>query len=454
MMKNEYQTKLKMKNLYKQILLLLAFASIIIFTIKVGTAQTIIAPKDQKGNSLYKDEKPLVSVKKISTGRVIHRFHDTSPLSPSGHFMALFRMPFEDRYPAPGDAGEVILVDMKTLKEKVISKSCGWEMQVGANVQWGASDHELFFNNVDTSTWKVFTIKYDPVSGISKRIDGMLFMVSQDGKKFVSHNLANSVHAQSGYGVIIPDRLTYYNIEPVNTDGIFVTDVETEKSHMIVSIRDIYEKTVPEIKIPNSQNFEFYCFKAMWNSQGTRIMTCLILKPLGGGKRKVAVITMRPDGSEIKTAITFEQYAKGGHHMAWLPDGEHISMNLENDGTPGLEIITVKYDGSELKTVFPTGSGHPSFHPKGLPYIITDSYRDEPVTNHDGFVPLRLLNIETGKETVVARVFVPNVKDSSFRVDLHPTWDRSGRYVIFNGYEDNVRCVFIADMKDLIYKNY
>ena len=136
--------------------------------------------------------------------------------------------------------------------------------------------------------------------------------------------------------------------------------------------------------------------------------------------------------------------------MAWTPDGDHISMNLEMDGNPGLELITVRFDGSDLKTVFPIGSGHPSFHPGGLPFIITDSYLHEPVTKKDGFVPVRLLNTETGEEYLLASVFVPNVKDNSFRVDPHPTWDRSGRYIIFNGFEDNTRCVYIADLKDVL----
>lgn len=418
--------------------------------VRIVSAQTIIAPKEQLTNSAYKDAKPLVPIKKICTGKVIHRFHDTSPLSPTGNYMALFRIPFEDRYPEPGDVGEVVLVDMKTLKERVIAQSFGWEMQVGANVQWGASDRELFYNDIDTATWEIFTVKLDPLSGKSERINGPTFMVTLDGKKLASHNLVNSVHAQSGYGVIVPDSLTQQTIGLVENDGIFVTDVETGMTKRIVSIREIYEKAVPGVTVSDPDSFAIYCFKAMWNPQGTRIMTCLMFKPLNNSKRKVAVITMRPDGSEIRTAITHEKYDRGGHHMAWTPDGDHISMNLENDGNPGLEIITVKYDGSELKTVFPVGSGHPSFHPQGQPYIITDSYWGEPVTSKDGFIPLRLLNTKTGEETRIAYVFIPKVTDSSFRVDLHPTWDRTGRYVIFNAFEDNERCVFMADMKDVL----
>lgn len=415
-------------------------------------AQAVIGPKDQISKSFVKPGKPLAPIRKVSSGRVIHRFHDTSPLSPSGKYMALFRVPFEDRYPEAGDAGEVILVDMKSGEERVVATSYGWEMQVGANVQWGASDEELFYNDVDTETWEAFAVKFNPLTGEKRRMEGTVFMSSLDGEKLISYNLINSVHAQSGYGVILPDSLTDYNVGPVDTDGIFVTDVETGKCERLVTIKDIYENTRPSIAIPNPQDFAYYCFKIMWNPKRTRIMTLVQWTPLTGGRRKIAVITMLPDGTDMRTAITPEQYAKGGHHMAWTADGEHISMNLEVDGKPGLEIITVRYDGSDLKTVFPVGSGHPSFHPGGLPLVITDSYLHEPVTHKDGFVPVRLLNVETGEEQLLASVFVPDMDDTSFRVDPHPTWDRSGRYVIFNGYEDNTRCVFIADLSDIVSK--
>jgi len=393
-----------------------------------------------------------IPIRKVASGKIIHRFHDTSPISPSGKYIALFRIPFEDHYPEAGDVGEVVLIDMATGKETVIERSFGWEMQVGANVQWGATDHELFYNQVDTSTWKAYTILHDPIRKTSRKWEGATFMVTPDGKQTASHNMINSVNAQSGYGVILPEKFRNKNSGVVNNDGLFVTDVKSGKTKMIASIKRIFDEAKPGIGIDDPENYEIYTFKAMWNSQGTRLMTCLIIKPKTGGPRKVALVTIKPDGTDIRTAVTTKQYSKGGHHMAWMPDGDHFSMNLEVDSTKnGLELITAKYDGTEMKTVFSPGSGHPSFHPKGLPLIITDAYNHEKsVAKGDGIVPIRLMNTKTGKEILLANVRVPSVKDNSFRMDAHPTWDRTGRYVIFNGYDDNNRGVYIADLQKTI----
>lgn len=415
--------------------IILFFLIVMIFTFSSGYSQNV---------------ENYVKITKISSGRTIHRFFDTSPLSPSGKYLALFRFPYEDHSPKPGDAGEVILVDINTKKERVVAQSRGWEMQLGAQVQWGKNDNELYFNDVDTTTWKAFAVKLNPLTGVSKRMEGTVFMVSPNGKHLASHNLINSRYAQIGYGVIIPKELTTKNVGPVANDGISITDTKTGKSKMIVSIRDIYEKSVPSIAIANPQDFHYYCFQVKWNPQGTKLLTTIQWSPLAGGPRLRAVITMNTDGSNLRTAITPEQWAKGGHHVNWTPDGEHISMNLEvDDNQSGLELIKAKYDGSDLKTVFQPGSGHPSFHPKDLPIIITDAYPGESVTLGNGTAPIRLLNVKTQKEKTITNIFLSNT-DGEFRIDAHPAWDYSGRYVIFNGFINNTRSVFIADLKSIV----
>jgi hypothetical protein len=397
------------------------------------------------------DGKASVPVVKVSSGRVIHRFFDTSPLSPSGRYLALFRFPQETRSPKPGEVAEVILVDRQTGQERVVAQSRGWEMQLGANVQWGNTDEALYFNDVDTTNWSAFAVQLNPLTGKSRRMGGTVFMASTDGNYLASYNLLASRRAQVGYGVVVPDAKAPHNIGPVDTDGIDITNTQTGAVKRIVTIKDIYDKSLPSIAIANPQDYNYYCFQVKWNPQGTRLLTTLQWTPRSGGSRLRSVITMRPDGSDLHTAITPDQWAKGGHHINWTPDGEYLSMNLNVDEKPGLEIITVRYDGTDMKTVFTPGSGHPSFHPGGLPLIVTDAYSGE-MPLADGKTPIRLMDVKTGKEQTIAQIFLPEIKDFEFRVDAHPAWDRSGRYVIFNGYVDGTRNVFMADLKGEVDK--
>ena len=129
------------------------------------------------------------------------RFYDTSAFSPSGRFLALLEFPpgaegrainvdkggghakkkknKKKKPSAPlaaltaaaaaaagsrrtsrsfstGDAGaaqplaaaSVVVVDLATGEARTVATTRGWDSQTGAHVQWGASDAELFFNDV------------------------------------------------------------------------------------------------------------------------------------------------------------------------------------------------------------------------------------------------------------------------------------------------------------------
>ena len=145
----------------------------------------------------------------VLNGRVIHRFFDTSPISPSGKYIALFRLPYEDKSPIPGDEGQVVIVDLATKQEIAATTTRGWEMQLGANVQWGSTDNDLFYNDVDTVTWEAYAVRFNFRTKKKERINGTVFMVSSDGNKLASYNLRKSRFAQVGYGVVVPDDMVY-----------------------------------------------------------------------------------------------------------------------------------------------------------------------------------------------------------------------------------------------------
>lgn len=401
------------------------------------------------------DFEARVPVVRIASGRIIHRFFDTSPISPSGRYVALFRLPNETRPPQPGEAGEVVLVDLHTGRERVVASSRGWETQMGANVQWGRTDADLFFNDVDPATWTPFAVQLDPATGKRRRLGGTVFTVSPDGAKLTSYNLVASRLIQVGYGVVLPAERTRRNIGAVTDDGIFVTDIASGETRMIASIRDIYERAAPKLEIPNAERCEFYCFQVRWNRQGTRLMTFLRWHDPSapkGGPRRLTLVTMKGDGSDIRLAVTPQQYARGGHHPMWAPDGTHITINLNiRDGTKDLDLVSVRYDGANLRSIHPVGSGHPSMHPS-LPFVITDAYPREPVTRGDGTAPLRLIDLRTKTEVALAHVLLTRSDTakltSEHRIDAHPVWDATGRFVVFNGVQDDTRCVFIADLGD------
>jgi len=417
-----------------------------------------------EGFPRYLDHDPLVPVRCVTPGRgaCIHRFFDTSPISPSGRYLAVFQLPFEDRQPEPGDAGNVCVIDLETGEDRALAETRGWEPQMGANINWGGSDRELFFNDVDTATWRPFAWKLDPLSGERTRMEGTVYHASPDGRLLVSADMAAMRKTQPGYGVRVPDDTVRRNVGPAEDDGFYLTDTRTGKRRMLASIAEILREADPPVAVEEPGAFEIYGFHSKFNPQGDRLMLSLRWFPAAAGPRwdmfkidrlavRFAWVTMPTTGGPVRCVVGPEQWVKGGHHATWFPDGRRISMNLNID-RECLRFVQVEADGSGLGKMLEgvTGSGHPTVHPDGR-HLLTDTYEREKTAFGDGTVPLRWIDLHTGNEKTVARVNVAQTcEDKVLRVDPHPAWDRTWRYVTFNGFVGGTRRVFVADMRKLI----
>ena len=395
-------------------------------------------------------------------GRVIHRFFDTSPFSPSGRYLALFRLPYENRPPAPADAGQIVLVDLEAGTERVVAETRGWEFQMGANVNWGADDHTLFFNDVDPATWTPFAVRLDPISGESHRLGGCVYQASPDGRWLASASMAEMRRTQWGYGVVIPDDRVRINTGLRDDDGLFLTDTQTGECKLLLSIKDAVEQAAPAVGIDSPEQYEIYGFHAKWNRLGDRLIFTIRWYPAGAEPRfnvisetnspiRFTVFTLRSDGTDVRTAVPAWQWDKGGHHINFFPDGRRLSMNLNID-REGLRFVKCNLDGTELVKMLDDvpGSGHPTVHPDGR-HVLTDAYADGQVAFGDGTIPLRWIDLAAGTEQTLVRIHTKTpyeTADPALRVDPHPAWDRTHTRIAFNAFEDGTRRVFVTDMSE------
>ncbi|MBJ6363895.1 hypothetical protein JFN88_22020 [Paenibacillus sp. MAHUQ-46] len=392
-----------------------------------------------------------------------HRFFDTSPVSPSGRYVAVLQMPQEERLPQPGEQAVIALIDLHTGTERPIAATCGWEPQLGANLNWGTSDEKLYYNDVEPGEWEPYCVELNPLTGAKRRLEGGIYRISPDGKSIISACMKRMRRTQYGYGVMVPDDRVPRNFGFSEDDGLYVTDTETGKRRLLVSIKEVFDRAQPAIDRQLYAHGECYGFHCKFNPQGDRLIFTMRWfhteeeqpwNMLMKHNLKFWVITMKPDGSDIHVAVGPEQWDKGGHHINWYPDGRTLSMNLCLDGDRKLKLVRAGYDGSGLSTIIEgiPGSGHPTVHPNGR-HILTDAYEQEHVAYGDGTVPLRLIDLKGGSERAIIRIPVgnPGTKTTSaLRVDPHPAWAPDNRHVIFNGFVDGTRRVFLADLGGVI----
>jgi len=387
--------------------------------------------------------------------RTIHRFFDTSPFSPSGRYLGLTRLASERRLPEPGDVADVVLVDLRTGEQRAVAETRGADTQLGAQVQWGATDAELYFNDVDPGDWRPFGVRMDPRTGERRELEGTIYMVSPDGALAVSACLRRTARTQAGYGVIVPPEHVPVNQGAPDDDGVFVTDTRTGECRMVASIRKIVEAALDPSRWRGG---DFYCFHTKFNAPGDRIMLVLRFVPRDSSAMRPQLVTMTADGEDIRLAIPASEWAdKGGHHPTWCPDGEHVMMNLRPGG-PGtdMKLVRARWDGSGLEPMAGkiVGSGHPSLHADGR-HVVTDEYQRGRFAFEDGTVPIRWIDLAAGNETQLARIRTrPDWAGprNELRVDPHPAWDRGWRHVAFNAWRGDAgtRGVFVADVSELL----
>jgi len=410
----------------------------------------------------YQEYAPSVPVYCVTpgTGGCIHRFYDSSPFSPSGRYLAVTRVPAEDRLPRPGEVAEIIVVDLETGESRTVAQTRGWDMQLGAQLQWGADDRTLLYNDLDVERWTPFGVRLDPLSGEQRRLEGTIYAVSPDGRWAAGPCLLRTVRTQRGYGVVVPPDRVPENRGASATDGIYLTDLESGSVRLLVSIADIFAQAFPAARRADFANGDFYGFHVKWNPLGRRLLFVLrwiprTWMPWRRKKRyrRFNAITLDADGTNPRIAVPDTAWRRGGNHPNWCPDGEHVLMNLNSEGD-GLRLVRVRFDGSDLTTLSRSvpGSGHPTMHPDGR-HVLTDAYPHEPIAYGDGTTPLRWIDLESSTESALVRIRTRSdheQRSTALRVDPHPAWDHEFRRVAFNACPDGRRRVFVAELGALL----
>lgn len=204
----------------------------------------------------------------------IHRFFDSSPFSPSGRYIAYTQILGEEGSRIDEkSASEVIVVNIRTKETLVVDRTTAWDTQVGAHVQWGANDSQLFYNKYMASSAESFsTASHGLLRGVmadihtSKKVyfDSPVYHVSTLGDYYAAPDLTKIRFTQLGYGVYSPRASP--NTHASRSDGVFVTDIRAGRTVLLVSLHDLaiaggWDPTTPT-----------YAFHTKWSSDGAYLM--------------------------------------------------------------------------------------------------------------------------------------------------------------------------------------
>jgi hypothetical protein len=333
------------------------------------------------------------------------------------------RVSFMDRLPTAGDVAELGYVRDGVFTP--FATTTAWNFQQGAFLQFHPTKKDtVCYNSCEGD--RFFTVTQDLNTGERTRTDRAAAAISVNGKWGLGINFGRVFAFRPGYGYAgYADE--YADVNAPAEDGVFLIDMETGKSRLLVAYADMGEMGfAPEDKImvnhinfaPDSQHYVMLVRNFPDPDAGrTGWFTSLVLGDLKGNIRAVL----------SNTLVSHYRWVNARELVAYCTVEEKTSMFL-------IDMLTGAWQ--ELDTPYFCRKGLADIHCNLLPdgkYIIGDGYPIE------GYRYLIAYNRETGASKTLfgARSVAPPVVD--IRCDLHARFSADGRWITFDTTHNDCR---------------
>jgi hypothetical protein len=370
-------------------------------------------------------------------------YYGISPWNKSLKTLVCLESDFQDHLPRPEEAAGIVVVDTATGAMERVTETRAWNFQQGAMLHWNPlkPETEILFNERDGG--RIISAAYDLATGRRRTLPRAINGVSHNGRYAVclTYGRLTRLRPVVGYvGAVDPNP----NADHPENDGVFLMDLETGKSKLVVSIRQIYERLVP--KHPELKTRAMWFNHTVFNKNDTRfffLARCWEPLPSGGKRLESAMFTSDLDGRDIREVVAF---GKGVSHFEWRNDRE-IMATFRVDGKVRHVLFT---DGqSDYRVIgadFFEGDGHCSFA-RDSNWLVTD--RNVPITLEKRLFVYEL-GAQKGRELARFPMFEERFLGGDLRCDLHPRWRADMRQICVDALDtrDRTRQVHIVDVTD------
>lgn len=380
-------------------------------------------------------------------------YYDQSPFDRSGNRLLSHRVPFDGRHVTVDDVAEVGYWELEMGEFVPLGETQAFNWQQGSKLQWLPPnyDRRVIYNDRGDDGFKSVII--DSVSGEETVLPEPIYAVHPSGEFALTVNFERLVFCRPEYsyrGV----RRDKWDVPLHDEDGIFRVDLDTGDKERIIGTREVCEVNWK----PAFRKHDNWLEHMIWNPSGTRFAFLHRWNAPGGGFR-TRLFTANPDGSGLFQFPDTEVYS----HLDWRDDGrftvwarkpssyqktEAIFRNnsvLNAVVRPTYNFLRERFGDSRMDSVVPASSylqyhdrskdfevlapddltrdGHFTWTTDGR-WLLTDTYPDD-----EGYKHLLLYDDSTQELHEVGR-FYATMKDTAYKCDLHPRWDRDEDRII------------------------
>lgn len=364
-------------------------------------------------------------------------FHDHTPFSGCNQKLLSNRYTIGLRMPRENDELEVGFFHGEEFNTwQFIGKTYAWNWHQGCKLQWSGNRQEIIYNDFKKGKFLARLKNLD--TGEEQELPAPVSSLSSDGLMAVGYSFERVQKYMPGYGYIQRGDEPQLEHKRPERSGLYLIDLKKGANRELLSIAEIASYK-PE---PDSEDAWHFVSHAIFCPSNYRIAFLHRWVPKDTRARRSRLFTCDIHGKNWHLFRTREMVS----HLGWrnpnqivaycrLPDGRDRYV-LFIDQTPGPgEILGEKVFSSD---------GHPSFSPDGR-WMLTDTYPDRTRRQY-----LILFDTSNNRRYNLAYLRSPRRFASKYKrhwaCDLHPRFDRIGRYICFDSAQTGQRALCTIDL--------
>ncbi len=366
-------------------------------------------------------------------------YYDIPAFDKTGSRHLCLNVPFYNRLPNHDDVAQLYVIDLDTGAKTKIGETTAWNFQQSCMFQWHPTLENTVIYNVRTPgiNCGYGSIIHDLTNNIKKSIDRPVANVSSTGKHAISVNFDRMFDFRPGYGYAgYTDK--WIDIYHPADDGIYLTDLETGTSRLIISLDDIWNMTGSFF---GGEDQKILINHLTFNTNGTRfVFLARNFQTPSNPRWRTALLTANIDGSDMYLLSDYN-YAS---HYHWR-DADTVTFHsagveLGDLGPQLYELNDLTHTGNAIDIDFFIRDGHNSYSPDRT-WMLYDSY---PLS--DRYRELYLYDLINKCGGLLGRYYSPAEFDGDIRSDLHPIWSPDGKTISFDSIHEGYRGLYTMDL--------
>lgn len=296
----------------------------------------------------------------------------------------------------------------------VFAKTTTWCWQQGCMLQWHPQkpNRWVVFNDLVTDRYGAKIVDVKDGENVRTYADPV-YSINPNGTLAVTLNFSRLGRLRPGYGYgLLPD--TTAGIHAPHDDGLFILNLETGVKKLLVSLKDLAVSA-------GSANAEHYVNHATFSPDGNRIIFFHLWTNQGENGRGLRVCELNLSNEKWREV----ESARLVSHYCWRDEHNLFATTKDDSGQWHYTIYDL-FSGETVDVDLPFNEDlHPMFHPTNKNKLVIDTYPDKRRDQHLAVVDLDTLLVEE-----VGVFYTSPLYRGQVRCDLHPRWDREGKYIV------------------------